>query len=271
MKGVEMNAIVRRTSAALAPSSSASPNALVVDRMHRNRDVLVRCQLSVDVRPSIYLAWHVHEAAWRKGYRLKIFRSANGFSPERYPDDLTKHGQMIAEAHEDSTYIEHPPEGTLFYTFLLQRKYLFGLMETLSVLRFSETIPSAKVAIGRIEDRVRLKELEQRYELGVVNHQASMGEAELRLLQVQRKLQAKQNPATPRPSQQELPESISESIRTADTVVASVIAIHKRMEALKIDPEFLKLPVATQRMILKHLKRDADVAEISAKLKMSGK
>lgn len=264
-----MSSIVRRVPSPLAQSPAASSsNALVVDRMHRNREILVRCQLSVDVRPAVYLAWRIQPRVWKKGYRLSIFRSASGFSPERYPDDMGRHGQMIAEAHEDSSYIEHPPEGTFFYTFVLHKSRIFGLLEKLSVLRFSETIPSAKVAIGRIEDRILLKELEQRYELGILNHEAGMNEAQVRVLQSQRNLEAAMNPPAPREPHDDLPESVRESIKTNDSVVAAVLAIHRKIESLKADPEFTKLPVKTQRMILGQLKREADAAEIAAKLKM---
>ena len=111
-------------------------------------------------------------SVWAKGYTLMAFRNDTGFlQHEKNPEYLTLHGDMFIETNRDGYHQERPEEGTVYYTFVLHRKVFFGLVDDSRVVRFSETIPSAKVGIGRIRDQVDLQSLLQKYELGNIEHE----------------------------------------------------------------------------------------------------
>jgi hypothetical protein len=174
---VAMNHIVRRTS---KNSEVQQTVEALPARSHRSDDITVASQLSLGVEPRLSLAWRVTPWCWRSGFTLLVFRSMTGFSAERRPEDLNKHGQLIIETKEDGVLEEVPQEGSHFFTFVLHKKILLGLSEMVSVLRFSETVPSAKVAIGRIRDQIELQEMLERHEVGEIEHEAKRDEAKVR-------------------------------------------------------------------------------------------
>src|SRR5205807_2341321 len=105
--------------------------------------------------PRILLAWNVRWKYWSNGYKLLGFRSTTGFASHERPEDLSAHGQMFLEETADGSVEQSLPEGTYYYTFILHREGIFRWSRVLSdPLRFSEVIPSARTAIGRIEDQI---------------------------------------------------------------------------------------------------------------------
>src|SRR5437667_10188028 len=157
VKGSTVNQIVRRVAATPAPTKGSE--SLSRAKTHRSGGIFVTSQVALGIEPKLYLSWAVIPSYWATGYTLLVFHSTTGFSPERYPDDLNRHGQLVIETVQDDGRELHPEEGTHYYTFVLHKKCLLGLREKMSVVRFSETIPSAKVAIGRIRDKLELEEM----------------------------------------------------------------------------------------------------------------
>jgi hypothetical protein len=105
------------------------------------------------------LAWRVEQWYWNSGFTHLVFRNTTGFCRQQDPEDLNLHGRLIIETREDATFTQVPEKGTHFFTLVLRKKVLLGLREKLSVLRFSEMVPPAKVAIGRIEERIDLQNM----------------------------------------------------------------------------------------------------------------
>ena len=132
-------------------------------RDHRGHFVVIRSQVSVGIDQRICLAWDVPAHYFLQGYRLLGFRRTDGFAPEEQRNDLAAHGAKIIDARASDVKEELLAEGEYFYTFLLYRKVLLGCFhDTVELVQFSERIPSAKHAIGRLEDTLRARELEQK-------------------------------------------------------------------------------------------------------------
>jgi hypothetical protein len=131
-------------------------------RTFKQKDLTVESRLWLDAQPKLAFSWTVSEVCWQKGLTLLIFRNVTGFCEEPRPRDLGKHGELIAKYSHDGSMDEFLPEGTYYYTFAVHRKgWIFEYGADLVQIR--EVVPSAKVAIGRIED---LKKLQQaRHEL----------------------------------------------------------------------------------------------------------
>src|SRR5258708_4869177 len=113
VNGVAMSNLVRRVQQSVVPTVES--NDVVPARRHRNGTIFVESQVVLGIEPKLYLAWSVVPRFWAKGFTLMVFRSTTGFCPQKCPDDLNEHGQMIVEARENSRYEEHPPEGTYYY------------------------------------------------------------------------------------------------------------------------------------------------------------
>src|SRR5437016_10662975 len=179
VKGVTVGNIVRRVPQTPAQHEPASD--LLPAKTHSAGGVCVRSQVALGIEPKLFLSWAVPASYWSAGYNLLVFHSISGFCPEKEPEDLNRHGQLIIETNRDASYEGHPDEGTHFYTFLLHKKIFFGWFEDpTAIVPFSETIPSARVAIGRIRNKLELEEMRRRHELGEIEHEARLDEAELR-------------------------------------------------------------------------------------------
>lgn len=258
-----MSHIVRRVTE--KPTHVVNAADLVPARSHRAGGIFVESQLALGIEPKLFLSWSVMPRYWSKGYSLMVFRSVTGFCPEKFPADLNLHGQLIIETTHDDRYEEHPAEGTYYYTFLLHKRTFFGLGEKMSLVRFSETIPSAKVGIGRISDRVELKELLRRDELGDIQHEAALDEAALRRLQSKRNLDNATNPP-PKPSPAVGANTVvTEELGAIDAIVEAVIARRKKMQDLEKDPRFQSLTPTERKKILKMIRERLDEGEMSAR------
>ena len=192
-----------------------------------------------------------------------MFHSTTGFCPERYPDDLNRHGQLIIETNGDAWREERPEEGTHYYTFLLHKRGFLGLAESVSILRFSEAIPSARVAIGRLRNVEELEQLRRRHELGDIVHEAEMNEAEIRRLRSRDRLASAEGK-----SGSGVDELIAEELRAVDAAVEAMFAKRQKIRDLKQDPRFLKLPKREQKAVLKQVRDRLDAGEISARREM---
>jgi hypothetical protein len=132
-------------------------------REHRGGAMVVRSQVSVGIDQRICLAWDVPHRCFAGGYRLLGFRRTDGFAAEAARHDLAAHGAKIIDARTNDAKEELLAEGEYFYTFLLYRTTFLGCFEqTGDLVQFSERIPSAKYAIGRLEDTLKARELERK-------------------------------------------------------------------------------------------------------------
>jgi hypothetical protein len=241
-----------------------APDLLPAKR-HSSDGIFVESQLMLGIEPKLHLSWAVVPRYWHEGYTLLVFHSMSGFCPERYPDDLNRHGQLIIETRRDDWRDVRPSEGTHFYTFLLHKKSLFGLREYVSVLRLSETIPSAHVALGRIKDKLQLEEMRRRHELEGIEHEARLHEAEIRRIRSRAKLALSQEPQSHKRG-----GIIDEELASIDAMVEAVIAAEKKIQELKRDPKFKRLSQEKRAAILQHIEARLDPGEISAQEERRG-
>jgi hypothetical protein len=218
--------------------------------------------MALGIEPKLYLSWSVVPQYWQGGYTLMIFHSVSGFCPERYPDDLNLHGQLIIETLQDDCREIRPQEGTHYYTFVLHKKCFLGLSEKLSILRVSETIPSAQVPLGRIRDKCELEDMRRRHELAQIEHEARVNEAEIRRIRSREKLALAQEPPQRKSGTDAF---ISEELSGIDAMVEALIAKRKKIQELKQDPRFRKLRREEREEILQLIDDRLDAGEISAR------
>jgi hypothetical protein len=261
-----MNPIVRRVEQNPAPRNETHQ---LPARTHRASGVFVESQLSLGIEPKLRICWAVLPRYWDKGFKLLVFRSATGFCPETYPDDLNQHGQLIIETNRDASHEECPAEGTHYFTFVLYKRVLLGLSEKMSIVRFSETVPSAKVALGRLKDQIDLRDMLQKREVGEIEHETKLAEAELRRIHSRRNLEEAQNPA-PRKNQSNADALINDEISNIEAMVDAVFAKRQKIADLKKDPRFKKLSRQERETILAKLEERLDAGEISARREMRG-
>jgi hypothetical protein len=263
-QGDAMNHIVRR--ATKAPVVTATGHELPT-RTFKNGGISVTSQLSVGIEPRLFFAWSVVPRYWTQGYTLLVFRSMTGFCTEKYPADLNLHGQLIIETNQDARHEECPTEGTHYFTLVLHKKIWLGMREKMSVVRFSEIVPSAKVALGRIKDQVDLQELVGRHQVGTIEYEAKLHEAEVRRIQARRKLGEAMNPPRKTTGAESL---IAEELENIDAMFQASFAVKKKMIELKKDPRFLSLGRKERQAILEKLQERLDAAEIAARHEMKG-
>jgi hypothetical protein len=261
-----MNHIVLRSQPEIAPKET---DTVLPARIHRGGSILVSSQLTVGVEPRLQFSWTVIPRYWLRGFSLLVFRSATGFSPEKYPDDLNKHGQLIVETRHDGSHDECPAEGTHYFTLLVHKKILLGLSEKMSILRFSETVPSAKVAIGRIRDQIELREMLEEHEIGKIEYEAKLDEARIRRIRSRRSLEEIENPA-PRKTRNEDDGLIAEELKNIDAMVEAMFAKRQKVSELKKDERFRKLSRQERQAVLERIAERLDAAEISARREMRG-
>ena len=262
-----MSQIVRR--AAETPVAQGQADDLLPAKTHRVAGMFVTSQVGLGIEPKLYLSWAVQPSYWESGYTLLVFHSTSGFSPEKYPDDLNRHGRLIIETTRDAYHEERPEEGPHYFTFILYKKSLFGLSENLSVVRFSETIPSAKVAISRIKNKVELEEMRRQHELSQIEHEANLDEAEMRRLHAKERLADMKNPSN-RKKATGADAIIAEELAGIDATVDALVAKGRKIEELKKDPRFKKLTRAERDDVIQRINERLDAAEISARRDMRG-
>ena len=258
-----MNHIARRVP---KDSSIQQGDGQLPARSYRTNNMVVASQLSLGVEPRLSLAWQVEPWCWESGFSLLVFRSGTNFCPDNDPDDLNQHGQLFIETTQDSVHEEVPVEGTHFFTFVLHRK-IFRLFKQTSALRFSETVPSAKVALGRIKDQTDLQDMAQHHELAKIEHAAKLNEAIIRRIRSQRTLEEMQNP-TPRKTQTAGEALIAEDLETFEAMLEAMVANRRKVSDAKKDERFRKLTPKQRKAILEWLAERLDPAEISARTEM---
>jgi hypothetical protein len=264
VNGVAMSQIVRRVPQSLVESSES--DNLQPSRIHRATGILVESQLSLGIEPKLLLAWNILPEYWNEGFTLMVFRNNSGFCPDKHPENLNSHGELFIETRQNDRYEERPAEGTFYYTFVLHRKFFLGLAQKISIVRFSETIPSAKVGLGRIKDQIDLQEMLQRHELGKVDHAANMNEAEIRRLHSQRQLDVARDPPAVTTKNVSLGNSVvAEELNTVDAMIEACLAKRKKINDLEQDPRFAQLPIQERRRILRQIRERLDAGEISAR------
>jgi hypothetical protein len=249
-----MSEVVRKSDAELAGVSGE----LLPLRTHVDDGLTVQSQLSLGVAPRLSLSWTVDYSYWTDGHRLLVFHSTSGFSAERDPDELSKHGQLIVDTTTDGSHDMQPGEGAHFYTFLLHKKY-FGLVESFSVVRFSETVPTAKIAIGRIRDKMELDDLLRRHKLSAIEHVAKLNEAKVRRLASRTALDRARGIRGPAGGAEHI---IADEL-AIDAVVATLAAKRKKIEELKNDKEFQSLDPVQQEWVLARIDLRLEPGEIS--------
>lgn len=217
---------------------------------HGDGELVVSSQKLLGVRPALGIRWHVAAKIWRQGYRLMVFRNTTGFATEEFPEDLSKHGQMIAQKSADGTLIEHLPEGTYFYTLILQwslrfLKWEFWRQGYKVVL--AETIPSAKVAIGRTED------------------QAALIEAQMRLRRVRKQLEQLESPPEEDTLEARVRRAVGrrleERLLRVRTQIQLATEWNRLLKELRSDPDWKRLKPAVKKQIREDVERELDIGE----------
>lgn len=182
-----MSHIVRRADGNQRPASiDLGEYDLPVTR--QDHELSVTTSKSLEVQPRIKFEWNAPYELWNKGCKLYIFHNTVGFAPNRDTLELSDHGHLIFEETANGMREELVGEGTHFYTLILY-KPVFVFFESRCVVRFSETIPSAKVAIGRMEDLMKLKQLTSQHYREDLNYQVAENDAATKLFQSQQKMQ----------------------------------------------------------------------------------
>lgn len=231
----------------------------------KTEGLTVTSQKTLGANPGVLLMWTVNPRYWIDGYRLLGFRSTTGFAPELYPKDLTAHGQMILEETADGTLDERLPEGTHFYTFVLHRQQLFGWWETMSVVRFSESIPSVRTAIGRIEDRLKLQQLQEDHQLREVRAQIAANEVAIALHRSQQKLAEllapKPDDSIEAQVKREVEGVVRKKLKKAMTRVELLVALQDVQRQLKRNPIWKKLDPKQREQLLEDVLKDLDAGE----------
>jgi hypothetical protein len=262
--------VVRRVESGIAPGSIPHGDLRKADEylpaVERRKDgLMVTSQKTLGVDPGVLLTWTVDPRYWGDGYRLLGFRSTTGFAPELHPKELAAHGQMILEETADGSLDEHPPEGTHFYTFVLHKPIWFGLREAMSVVRFSESIPSARTAIGRIEDQLKLQQLQEDHQLHGVRGQVAANEAAIALHRSQQKLA---NLLAPKPDdsldaevRREVEAIVRKKMKKAMSRVELLVALQEVQRELKRRPIWKKLSPDQRKKLLEDVVGDLDAEE----------
>jgi hypothetical protein len=231
----------------------------------------VASQLCLGVEPRLSLAWRVDHRLWDTGYSLLVFESLTGLCSERYPQDLNRHGSLIVETTEDSTFEYVPTEGPHYFTFLLHKKCFIPIWEKIGVVRFAEIVPSAKVAIGRIRDQLELQDMRHRIEVGGIEKEAEKNEALARRIRSERSLENLRNPP-PTPPPVTTPTGaeafFKEDLDSLDLVIQAALREKGKKSELLNNKEFQSLDPEKQQAIFKKLDEVFDPGEVSARREM---
>jgi hypothetical protein len=255
-----MDHIVRRTTHDLAAGSDEVEFSPAVVRT--DDELSVGCRKSLGVQPKVLLTWTVPYELWREKFKLLVFSSTTGFAPDPETHVLSEHGHLILEERADGSLEELLPEGTHFYTFLLHRRRWFRLRESWCMVRFSETIPSAKTAVGRIEDQVKLARMRARHEADLILDQVAHNEALLKLHHSNRQLKGV---TEPKPELDPLEEAVRREVEPI--VRSALVRARKRVEMAVQQAKLTKeLKGYPGWKALKPSQRDRVLADIAADL-----
>lgn len=266
-----MSQIVRRHNELAEVSDSAQLKPVLT---HRGDGVSVSSQLYIGPRPELYLSWNIEKQYLYQGFTLMVFHSTSGFCPEARPDDLSKHGNLIIETQEDGERSLYPDEGAQYFTFVFRKKpgILGFLGEKRShPLRFSEMIPSAKVVLSRVKDRLELREQDHRMNMQPKRHEIERNELDIALFESAERLEKLRNPP-PLPEPQQPPSSdrrndlvIDQELGAINRLIDTVLASETAFDDLQHDPRFQRLSNKSKKKILQQMRRQLDLAEITAR------
>jgi hypothetical protein len=266
-----MGSIVRRAESSLAQSGGSNGGIQQRDEYRpavsrRGDGFSVTSQVNLGINPRVLLAWNVRPDWFAQGYKLLGFRSTTGFAPTDRPEDLTAHGQMFLEEAANGSVEQALPEGTYYYTFLLFRMGFFKFKRWLSdPLRFSETISSAKTAIGRIEDHIKLEQLGEQHELNVVKNQVARNEAIIALHRSNQDLAAITKPPADDSLEEEVRREVEsivkKKLKKTMTKVELLGAMEDVKKRLKRIPGWRKLDKAKRDEFLQEIVADLDDEE----------
>jgi hypothetical protein len=251
---------VQRTEIVIADNPDYLP---VVKR--QDKELTVSSQLRLGMQPAMFASWEVPSWCWRDGFRLMIFRSATGFAPDRRAKDLSTHGQLIREEATDGTFEEHLPEGTHYYTYLLHRKGL--LFEHMCIVRFSETVPSAKVAIGRMKDVMELQRLSRQHERWPLEDEIESNDLLIRHHRSMRHLENATQAARPAEDsleakvRRQVEQKVATRLVRARTRVEFWKALEAERRRLRSDPDWRRLSRQQRDRILEEIANDLDADE----------
>jgi len=251
-------------------SAVAETGTELPPREHQSGPIIAISQISIGIEPRLSFSWQISSWAWRSRFKLLVFRSTTGFCPEPYPDDLKKHGQLFIETIHDGSHEEVPHEGTHFFSLVLYKRGWFGLWATVSILRFSETVPSAKVGIARIKDQAELHDMVQRDEIGGIEFDAKLNEAKIRTIRSQRSLQELENPAPQKTPKDSEPMN-AEEMQDVDAMIEAMFAKRKKLAELRKDERFSDLSPEERDAAFEWIAERLDPAEYMARREMRRK
>jgi hypothetical protein len=264
-----MGHIVKRVdNAALNPAG----NMDVRPPIERKGEALdIRSQVFLGAQPYLLISWKVSQSFWSKGFTLLGFRNTSGFAKTRRPKDLSEHGQLILEETADGCREESLPEGTYYYTFFLRKHHWFAPSMSEPV-RFSETIPSAKTAIGRYRDGIELLELQEELELRPSLSEIKRNEMQIKLLRSRETLARIPRPGDPLEVtvRRELEEVIRGAMKNAYTHVELASEREALLKNVRKHAGFRSLKPEQQEDLLNEIRDALDPSEIRMRRRSEG-
>ena len=253
-----MSNVVRRVAQEMDDGDFLPP----IDR--QGEGLVVRTQKCLGAQPHLLIEWEADENWWDQGYKLLGFRNGDGFAKDIKPKDLSAHGQLILEETSNGSRRECLPEGTYYYTFLLRKHHWFMPSFTEPV-RFSETIPSAKTAISRIEDQMKVVALRDELELRPSLSEIARNETEIKLL---RSREALARAKAPKPDdspeanvRREVEPLVQKAMEHAYTRVELVTAREALLKKIKKHAGFKSLTREQQEQLIDEIAEALDADE----------
>jgi hypothetical protein len=262
-----MGSSVQRVEADIKKPASPiqSDDEYLAETKRSKEGLSVTSQKCLGVDPRILVTWDVEDHLWKAGFRLLGFRSSDGFAPDEHTETLSEHGQMILDEVANGNLVERLAEGTYFYTFVLRLRKYFGCFEWLTVVRFSETIPSARTAIGRIEDQRKLQQLQEDCTLHDVKSEIARKRASVELHKVNKELADFETPKREDSMDAQVKRDVEKLVRKVLTkamtrieIAMAVLDVKKR---LKDNPGWKQLKKAEQEQLLADVITDMDADE----------
>jgi hypothetical protein len=237
-------------------------------QQHPGDGLSVSTKLTHGPMPKLELSWGVD--IWKRGSRLLAFHSTSGFCAHDDPDDLHHHGDLIIETQQNNSKSLFLEEGKHFFTFVLRRKWLFKRWFELrsQPLRVLVEVPSAKIAVSRINDHIEIREQQHQIQLRPIEQKAERNEAEVRLHQSAAKLKAIQNPQSK--EKRNGNPIIAAQSKWIDNLIESMYAKRTKITDLDHDERFQKLSDDEKQFILKEIEKRFHPGEISAQTEMRG-
>ena len=229
--------VVRRVSSTLTHGSTDGPDIAPIER--RGEGLVLHTTTTRGVQPSIQLAWEVESWYWHNGYRLLGFRSTSSFSSDSKPKKLAEHGQKFLEESSDGSREDYLAEGTYYFTFLLCAQGYFK-NNVCEPVRFSETIPSASTVIARVENELRILQLQDEVEMREEKSELARNELKMKL---QRSRKALADVTTPQIEADPLEAAVRKQVEPI--IRAALVKAHTRVQ---MAIELASLPKKLQAM-----------------------